>query len=289
MNRRFFAALGLAAYGAACAPRLGAKASAVATGDPAVAPTVATVGATSASTVAVVAVPATASAPAPPPKPERWHVMMGAGECTPLAERRLPKPPLPGHRNCALYRGCPRLPGARPLAPCQHDLAIVSVRDLRGEGGTRAPGSAVAVRGLAKIKTMLESATFAPPAEGYANGKCARREKYLILSTEDEGPCLSVAIEDTPDALLCVGDRTDSCCAANPALPKQGEVAVAVGTYVGTGRIYPEGEGDTIKIDHFCSLPPRGPIMMKSLILFTDHWSSMRTFRSRRLAIRDPS
>ncbi len=112
------------------------------------------------------------------------------------------------------------------------------------------------MRGRAIIKTGVWGSMYGPGADGRADGRCTRLSRFLVLSTEDEGPCLSVAVEDTPDALLCIGDRTDACCSANPALPKQGDIAVAVGTYVGPGRVYPEGEGDTIKIDHFCTLPP---------------------------------
>lgn len=187
----------------------------------------------------------------PPAKTRDYLLMLGAGECEPVSERRAVKPPYFGHRNCALYRGCPAVPRAKRLQPCPGDLPIVGIRDLRSENGARVVGSSIAVRGWAKIGTSLSSA---PPAEGYPHGRCEPWTHRFLLSAEDEGTCLSVAL-DTTDSLRCHGDRTDLCCAATPARPKQGDIAVAVGTYAGVGRVFSDGEGDAVTVDHFCSLP----------------------------------
>ena len=140
------------------------------------------------------------------------------------------------------------------MRACPADVQPVGVRELRAEGGKRAVGSPIAVRGVAILHLMLVPSGSEGPPEGSPDGKCHRYLRSFTLATENGDPCLSMMI-DTPDHLNCRGDRTDTCCSANPALPRQGSVAVAVGRYRGTLNFAEAQEADRIEVDYFCTPP----------------------------------
>lgn len=128
----------------------------------------------------------------------------------------------------------------------------MGVRELRAEGGTRAEGSPIAVRGVAILELALTSSR--PPPEGNADGTCSRWWRGFTLATEGGEPCFSLLARGVrSDRLMCMGDHTETCCAANRSLPKQGDIAVAVGTYLRPMVAFDTEEVDQIEIDYFCS------------------------------------
>jgi hypothetical protein len=115
-------------------------------------------------------------------------------------------------------------------------------------------GARIAVQGVALRAESTEPWTHWPPMLDERTGRCRPSARRLTLVSEAAEGCVGVNLT-LPDALHCHGDPTDVCCHANPALPKQGTVAVAVGMYLGTSPLWPEGEVDDIAVEYFCTLP----------------------------------
>jgi hypothetical protein len=174
--------------------------------------------------------------------------------CTAAPERaETPPPSEPGRELCAYYRGCPGASPTRSLRRCPPATQTVAVRDLRDEGGARRVGSPIAVRGVAVIwhHPKLSSFLSRRPRQ---TATCPETVGVLTLASDGRDACIATNLT-LPESLLCRGDTTDVCCHANPALPKQGTVAVAVGMYLGTSPLWPEGEVDDIAVEYFCTLP----------------------------------
>jgi hypothetical protein len=177
-------------------------------------------------------------------------------QCTPWRERAASPPPRESHGECAYYRGCPKQEWGAPIQPCAPELEIIGARELRAEGGHRQVGSPIAVRGLAFLVTPVVVGRKIDTSGAVAvDSVCGFRKTRFTLAADESFPCQCVHLT-LPDSLVCVGDTTDHCCHANPALPAHGALVVAVGTYLGPARIEPVGgQGDDVAVEYFCTLP----------------------------------
>lgn len=176
--------------------------------------------------------------------------------CEPVLDRPRTPPPREGHRHCTYYEGCPSPRETPRIQPCAPALDIVGVRELRAEGGRRALGSPIAVRGFPVIGPYLVSILGRDDPAGREDGKCAPERGKFVLAADVGEPCLCTHLV-LPETLWCIGDHTDRCCHANAALPAEGTIAVAVGTYLGPARVVPTGEADDIAVEYFCTLPAK--------------------------------
>lgn len=223
------------------------------------APDATTASAGAAPAASASAVPATSASPAASVRPPGDRTALAPLQCAITPERPDTPPPESGHHECAYYRACPDQPRGPRIRRCSPRLKPVDVRDLRAEHRSRAVGSPIAVRGVTVMATPRVLSSDETPAAGFGNGRCLPIASALTLAADSPGACLAVNLSG-PDSLRCHGDVTDRCCHENPALPKQGTVAVAVGMYLGTSPVWPDGEVDDIAVDYFCTLsaPPGG-------------------------------
>jgi hypothetical protein len=198
--------------------------------------------------------PAPAAAASTPAPGASGHVIPAweVAFCHPNPERTSRPPRRPGGENCALLRGCPKRAWAPRIRSCPAGLEVIGLRQLRTERGARAIGSPIAVRGRPVTPPHLVFRKLdSPPRD---TDPCEEFASAMMLAADSGEPCLAAHLT-LPESLHCVGDWSDTCCHANPALPQQGSLAVAVGTYAGPGLVVPAGEADDIAVEYFCTLP----------------------------------
>lgn len=183
--------------------------------------------------------------------PGSWFALPGRGVCPRTQERTSPPPPR-AQQDCAYFRGCERRVRSRPVEKCSPDLETVTIRDLRAEGGARAEGTPIAVRGAFTLKPVLEKGEGLP--------MCHPRTWHAMLSSPEPTDCISAVldIDNVPSPFTCMGDGSDRCCRANPNLPPLGADTVVLGRYRGLGNTQ-HADIDILWIDRFCDPTPAAP------------------------------
>lgn len=188
----------------------------------------------------------------PPPQ----TAMLGPGCPTTIPERPAAPPDRKIFGKCAYYAGCPKAAPSTAIPVCPPDLEVVSVRQLRSEGGRRKQGSPIAIRGRAQWQARLRGLVglTEPGTIHVGPPPCEVGPAVLYLASDDTGPCLfaGAALTTNAGALGCHGDITDRCCRTNPGFPALDSVVVAIGSYGGTGSLLGGDRVDQLVLESYC-------------------------------------